>query len=327
MSKYISYLLFCTVLLSCSTDKQLEQKTDMDTNNGSYQDGNIVLTTLNSEIKKGIEIQHFVADTAVNKKEEGIRTSFSLQVSQQILNEIQQQGFDALLVDVQCTSDKGKKFSYIDTYLPEISGKVVYPDKHTVFSHASTRSISLDIPFRKLELSKGKHTLTISLIIYPITFKVDTNRIETKHISRIGSNAFFKQDYTATILTPTLTAHTFTLKGYTIKTEHKKASTYDFTLMGTGLPDPYWQMWCGEELLYFSAYTKNSLVVKETQTSSTFYTAPKDVITLTFLDFDNGPFNRDDLIEQLEGTCQDFKNSDFFANAKVRVHGLTVNKK
>ena len=316
--------IFILTIFSCSTDQKIEQKVVTENLDLTYQDGNITLTKLNTEIQKGIEVIHFVADTGMNKNEEGLRTSFTIAVSEQILQSLKQQDFDALLVDIDCRGAQGKSFSYINTYLPEISGKVVYPDKNTVFTHASTRNISIDIPYRKLELSKGTQKLTVSLLVYPIKFKVDTNRTETKNISRIGSNSLFKQDYSATVHTPQLTKTVLSISGFKIKTNHKKASSYDFTLIGSGLPDPYWQIWCGDELLYFSPPVQNSLTVEKLQKSSSFYVGPKDVVRISFLDFDNGPFNRDDLIENLEGTRSEFKNMRQVDGPKIGIKSILV---
>jgi hypothetical protein len=327
MSKKIVFLSILVLLFSCSTDQKVEQKAALENKDAAYQDGNIVVTPLNTEVQKGIEVIHFVADTGLNKKEEGIQTSFTITVSEQILQSLKKQDFDALLVDIDCRGAEGKPFSYINTYLPEISGKVVYPDKNIVFTHPSTRNIRIDIPYRKLELQKGEQKLTISLLVYPIKFKIDTNRIETKLISRIGSNALFEQDYSITVQTPHLTKTIFSISGFKIKTDHKKANTYDFTLIGSGLPDPYMQIWCGDELLYFSPSVNNSLTIEKMEKSTPFYTAPKDVISISFLDFDNGPFNRDDLIEKIEGTRSQFKSLHQVDGPKISIKSIVVTEK
>ena len=324
MSKFV-YLLFLNIwFFSCSTDKQLEQKGETDAVKSMYKDGSLTLTQTTNEKLKGLIISDFVADTGVNKKEQGLRTYFSVSVSKDIFDQIHSEGFDALLVDVVCKGNSGKSFSFLHTYLPELSGKVVYPDKKNVFSHPSTRSLQIDIPYRKLELPVGKQAVSFTLLIYPIKFAVDTNRVETKHIDHIGSTALYTQAYTTKVQTPTLKLNTFSITDFKIKTHQKKASTYDFTLIGTGLPDPYWQIWCGEELIYYSPAGKNTLKLNGTQASIAFYTAADDVITLKFLDYDNGPFNRDDLIETFEGTATEIKklkkiNSNTISLSSIKV--------
>jgi hypothetical protein len=321
--------MIIVLIFSCSTDHKFEQKATIENGDAIYQDGNIVLTKLNTEAQKGIEVIHFVADTGLNKKEEGIQTSFTISVSEHILQSLKQQDFDALLVDIACQGleGKGKAFSYIKTYLPKISGNIAYPDKNIIFTHASTRNINIDIPYRKLELPKGLQKLTVSLLVYPITFKEDTNRIETKRISRIGSNALYKQDYSIIVQTPQLTKTAFSISGLKIKTNHKKPNTYDFTLIGSGLPDPYMQIWCGDELLYFSPSVNNSLTIEKMEKSVPFYTAPKDVISISFLDFDNGPFNRDDLIEKIDGTRSEFQSMHQVDVANISIKSINVTEK
>lgn len=324
MSKYFLILAFSIYFFSCSSDKQLEQKEENDANRTLYKDGNLTVKQTNTEKIEGLAISNFVADTGVNKKEQGIRTYFSLSASKQILDQIHVDGFDALLVDVVCKGNTGKEFSYLHTYLPELSGKVVYPNKNSVFSHPAVRSLEVDIPYRKLELAAGIQTLHFTILIYPIKFAVDTNRVETKRIDRIGSNALYTETYTATVVTPPLRLNTISITDLKIKTENKKASSYDFTLIGSGLPDPYWQIWCGEELIYFSTPGKNTLTIKGTQASSSFYTATNDVITVRFLDYDNGPFNRDDLIETIEGTALELKKLKKINGTTISVTALNV---
>lgn len=307
MSKYLLSLLLPFYFFSCSSDKQLEQKEEAHIVKSIYKDGNVTLTPTHTEKLEGLTISNFVADTGANKKEQGIRTYFTLSVNKPILDQIHADGFDAILVDVVCKGNSGKTFSYLATYLPELSGKVVYPDKNIVFSHASTRNLEIDIPYRKLELQTGTQAVIFSLFVYPIKFAPDTNRVETKHIERIGSTSIYSQTYAATVKTPQLKLNTISITDLKIKTDKKKASSYDFTLIGSGLPDPYWQIWCGEELICFSPAEKNSLTVNGTQASKSFYTTSSDIITIKFLDYDNGPFNRDDLIETIEGTPSELK--------------------
>jgi hypothetical protein len=305
MSKYFFLLFSSLIFLSC--DKKTEQKGEANANKSTYKDGNLILTTTNTKKLEGLTISSFAADTGANKKEEGIRTYFSVNVRKEIIDQIYVDGFDALLLDVVCKGNSGKSFSYLNTYLPELSGKAVYPDRNIVFSHPSVRGLQIDIPYRKLELPAGIQPLIFSLLVYPIKFSVDTNRVETKHIERIGSTPLYTQTYTTTVQTPQLKRNTISITDLKIKTEKKKASSYDFTLIGTGLPDPYWQIWCGEELIYFSPSEKNTLTLIGTQYSSAFYTATNDLITIKFLDYDNGPFNRDDLIETIEGNASELK--------------------
>lgn len=327
MSKYVLLLVLSSYFFSCSSDKKTEQNEETSNVKSTYKDGNLTLTNTSAEKLEGLTISNFVADTGANKKEEGVRTYFSVNVQKQILDQIHADGFDALLVDVTCKGNAGKTFSYLHTYLPELSGKVVYPDKNIVFSHPSVRSLQIDVPYRKLELPAGTQPLTFSIVVYPIKFAVDTNRVETKHIEHIGSMPLYTQTYTTTVITPKLKLNTISITDLKIKTDKKKASSYDFTLIGTGLPDPYWQIWCGEELIYFSPSEKNTLTLTGTQASSNFYTAANDLITIKFLDYDNGPFNRDDLIETIEGTAKELKKLKRINGTTISVSTITLSQK
>ena len=303
MNKYIPLLFFAAFLYSCSSASKTET-TSKDAAT-SYADGNLQLTNTNSTSAEGIRIKNFTADTAVNKKEEAISVQFNVELDKKLIDQLHTDGFDAVIIDISCKGNEGKSFSYLETYLPKLSGMIVYPDKHVVFSNESKRSLKIEIPFRKLELQPGLKPVTISLLVYPISFDKDSSRIETKHINRIATKTLITQNYTSTIQAPELQLNTITINSIKINTSKKAAGSYDFALGGTGFPDPYWQLWCGEELLYYSPFEKNTLTTKEPATSRSFYTCKKDVLSLHFLDYDKGPFNTDDLIEKTEGTIQE----------------------
>jgi hypothetical protein len=315
MNKYTPLLFFITFLYNCSSGSKTETTTEKST--ASYSDGNLLLTNTNSTSADGIRIKNFTADTAVNKKEEGISVQFNVELDKKLIDQLHTDGFDALIIDISCKGNEGKSFSYLETYLPKLSGMIVYPDKHVVFSNESRRSLKIEIPFRKLELSPGIKPVDISLLVYPISFDKDSSRIETKHINRIATKALITQNYTATILAPALQLNTITVNSIKINTTQKAAGSYDFALGGTGFPDPYWQLWCGEELLYYSPFEKNTLTTKKSATSRSFYTCEKDVLSLRFLDYDKGPFNTDDLIEETKGTILELSNMK-------KVNGQTI---
>lgn len=307
MSKYLPLLFCICIFMSCSSDKKSDGTHKDGDDSIAYIDGNLHLEIGNSTHVDGIRIKNFTADTAVNNKEEGIRVQFSVEVQKTLIDQLQTNGYDALIIDVTCKGEEGKSFSYLETYLPKLSGMIVYPDKHVVFAHASNRSLAIDIPYRKLELTAGLKPITISLVVYPVSFDKDSSRIETKHINRIGTNALITKTFTANIQAPQLQKNTITLNTISIHTSKKAAGSYDFALGGTGYPDPYWQLWCGEDLLFYSPFQKNTLTVNEPCTTHSFYTCKKDVLRLSVLDYDKGPFNTDDEIERLEGTITDLE--------------------
>jgi len=306
MSKYLFLIFICIYLSSCSSDNKNDEN-EKKANIDSYIDGNLHLENTNSTTTEGIHIKNFTADTAVNKKEEGIRIQFNVELQKALIDQLHTDGYDALIIDITCKGNDGKPYSYIETYLPKLSGMIVYPDKHIIFSHEATRSLKIDIPFRKLELTPGQKPVTISLLVYPISFDNDSSRIETKHINRIGTNALVTKTYVANIQAPTLQLNTITIANIKINTAQKAAGSYDFALGGTGFPDPYWQLWCGEELLFYSPFQKNTLTVVEGCNSTSFYTCKKDILSVSFLDYDKGPFNTDDPIEKIDGSIIDLK--------------------
>jgi hypothetical protein len=325
MSKYLTVLAILFVLASCSSNETKDKnKSGEDSTSITYIDGNVALTSLSEKHVKGIKVHSFVADTAINPTEDVIRTSFTITITEALLHQIKKQGFDAILLDIKANGQSGKPYSYIGTYLPALSGMVIYPDKHIVFSHQAIRNLQIDIPFRKLELPAGAQYVNLSLIAFPVSFVQDTNRIETRYIERIGSNPLFEQQYTAQLIAPALTLNQITIADYKINTQNKAASSYDFALGGSGYPDPYLQVWCGKELLYYSPTTKNSLTVKIPYTSTAFYTSAKDVLTIHFLDYDKGPFNTDDKIENITGTCAEIKALKKFKGTVITTGNITI---
>lgn len=304
MSKYLYILLFCSCLISCSSDKKSENTKD---SGETYIDGNLALQIGSSSNVEGIHIKNFTADTAVNKTIDGIRVQFNVELQKALISRLHSDGYDALIIDITCKGNEGKTFSYLETYLPKLSGMIVYPDKNIVFSNESQRSLIIDIPYRKLELPSGLKPITVSLLVYPISFDKDSSRIETKHINRIGTNPLITKTFTTTIQAPQLQKNIITLNSLKILTTKKAAGSYDFTVGGSGYPDPYWQLWCGEDLLFYSTFEKNTLTIAHAGTSIPFYTTKKDVLRLRVLDYDKGPFNSDDEIETIQGIIDDFK--------------------
>ncbi len=324
MSKPLAFVLVLFLFASCSSNEMEQRTSSEDSTSIIYIDGNVLLTSLSEKPVKGIKLHSFVADTAVNATEDVIRTSFTITITEAVLHQIKKQGFDAILLDIKAKGHTGKTYSYIETYLPKLSGMIIYPDKHMVFSHQAIRNLQIDIPFRKLELPAGAETINLSLIAFPVSFVTDTNRRETKNIERIGSNPLFEQQYSAQIMAPALTLNQITIADYKINTQNKAASSYDFALGGSGFPDPYWQVWCGKELLYYSPSTKNSLTVKIPYTSSAFYTSAKDVLTVHFLDYDKGPFNTDNKIENITGTCSEIMALKKFKGTVITTGAITI---
>lgn len=327
MSKHLIPILLLFIWASCSSNATKENTVSaQDTSSIAYVDGNVTLTSVSEQPVKGINLHAFVADTAVNSTEDVIRTSFTITVTEAILHQIKKQGFDAIVIDIKANGSTGKSYSYIETYLPRLSGMLIYPDKHIVFSHQAIRNLQIDVPFRKLELPAGPQTITLSLTAFPVSFIKDTGRIETRHIERIGSNSLFEKKYSAYLNTPALSLNTLTIADFKINTQNKAASSYDFALGGSGFPDPYWQVWCGKELLYYSPATKNALTVKTPYTSSAFYTSVKDVLTIHFLDYDKGPFNTDDPIERITGTCSEINGLKKFKGTVITTGNITITK-
>lgn len=314
MSKYLYLVLFCFYLFSCSPDKKSEQTKD---SGETYIDGNLALKIGPTTHAEGIHIKNFTADTAMNKTMDGIRVQFNVELQKALVSRLHSDGYDALIIDITCKGEEGKTFSYLETYLPKLSGMIVYPDKNIVFSNESQRSIVIDIPYRKLELPAGLKPVTLSLLVYPVSFDKDSSRIETRHISRIGTNPLITKTFTTTVQAPQLQKNTITLHSIKISTAKKAAGSYDFAMGGTGYPDPYWQMWCGQDLLFYSEFKKNTLTFAEASTTMPFYTCKHDVITLSVLDYDKGPFNSDDEIETIKGTIDELSKLQKYTGKTV----------
>ena len=66
------------------------------------------------------------------------------------------------------------------------------------------------------------------------------------------------------------------------------------------------------------------MTLEGTQASSNFYTTAKDIITIKFLDYDNGPFNRDDLIETINGTSAELKKLKKIKSNTISVSAIKV---
>ena len=70
----------------------------------------------------------------------------------------------------------------------------------------------------------------------------------------------------------------------------------------------------GEDLIYFSPEEKNSVNYNKSYNTGNFWCSKDDIIKISILDFDNGPFNtEDDIIDTWTGNISDLTSSDFSA--------------
>jgi hypothetical protein len=84
-----------------------------------------------------------------------------------------------------------------------------------------------------------------------------------------------------------------------LNTKVVKPEKFDFAMGGSGLPDLFWEVYCGNDYIYYSPVIKNKVTYNKSYSCPAFYCTKEDIINLAIVDYDNGPFNtQDDIIEK-----------------------------
>jgi hypothetical protein len=229
--------------------------------------------------------------------------------------------YHAFWADAAVLGDSG--FNYRSIEYPQFETNTFYPSTPHLIQQAKQMTLHFHLPYRKLYPMSGKtSTVTLSVGLYPIAFTSDRNRTQSKLCALPSTDAAALQTIECTVVLPTIETVTVEVQSVEVNTQKKPAGSYDIAMGGTGLPDIYWQVWCGNELVFFSPTIKNTLSLTEASRSSSFRIGASDELTLRILDYDNGPFNQDDVLAEWKGTIKELKEkkvweSPLLQNAKV----------
>jgi hypothetical protein len=158
--------------------------------------------------------------------------------------------------------------------------------------------LQIILPWRSMGLPAGEHTFKLKFSISTFDYLVDSTKNPTKlRVRSIPENpVLYEAEYVFTAIAPPLYLISMRLNEAIIDTSLMDVHKCDFGFMGPGLPDLYWHLGIGGELVWHSEQKKNTWRWTIPMESPTFLAAEGDGITFKLLDYDHGPLNKDDLL-------------------------------
>lgn len=240
----------------------------------------------------------------------GLQVNLDFQIPQAWLDSVKALGYEGVYVNFFCTStQKNKASSLNDMSLVE---RVAH-DKGQFISTARICEITYGIPYKDLALQAGMHPIQLGYSLHGVNFdKEGDGTLSTYMIKNIEKKVLYESIYTSKALMPDLYNVSITVKKFELETKLHDIRNYDFSVGGSGMPDLYWNVLCGEKITYCAPQIKNTAKYSQTHTSETFYCCEEDLITINFADYDNGPFNtHDDMVGTWKGHISDLPVADF----------------
>jgi hypothetical protein len=302
----ILFLLF-SLLATCNNPREKEKTLSEDNSLASrYQ--KLKYEIISTDSAKGITISDLSFDTAtLFNNTKGIKVIFNIMVSKGVLEAIRKKGFTAFFFNLNCEPDQGNNYSIYNEIIKEKSKeKRINTDNECFVSHQTKRGIEIILPYRLLEMQSGTHDLNIFIDAFPARFKEDTLSYATKLLDFVSAEAYTSLKARVRIFAPKLYKAVIEVKKFKLNTDIVDPTKFDFSVGGTGYPDLYWDVCCGEDFLYYSPVIKNSVTYNNKQSTNTFYCTKEDLIKINFADYDSGPFNsQPDIIDTWKGSISD----------------------
>ncbi|MFN8415575.1 MAG: hypothetical protein U0U66_04505 [Cytophagaceae bacterium] len=202
---------------------------------------------------------------------------------------------------------------------PQFEKTTFYPATSNLIQKSDTISLQFHLPYRKLAASiQGKCNVEFEIGFFPLAFTSDVNRTESKTCSTPSDKAVALFHYNVAIEKPKLNSVQVSLQDIHLDSKGKKTTSYDIGMGGKGLPDLYWQLWCGNELVFYAPTIKNVEVYADRITSPSFQLTDKDQVEIIILDYDNGPFNQDDEIYHWRGSYRELRKLRVLQDSKLK---------
>jgi|GEM_PF-1280242 len=296
------FIISC-LLFSCNTPSGSIENIDNKNNTLASKVKEIKYEVIDTE-GSNIIIKELTFDTTLLHHIKGIKATFTIEVSKEAIDRLHKKGFTSYFLDASCEPDKGTKYSQKQTIIQQQSR--VNINHGNFISVPTTRSLEILLPFRLLEMKNGEHTITVTIGAYPVRFKRDTSSTNYKVLEEITANADASTMVKINIVAPQLYKVVLQNQKFRINTSKRKATSYDFSFGGSGYPDLFWSVSCGDDFIYHSPVKKNSTEYLKPTHSNAFYCTIEDEITITVADYDDGPFNKEsDVIGLWKGKITD----------------------
>jgi predicted phosphatase len=303
MNRYFLFLLSFSLLFSCG---ESEKKTKSEQATLVSRINRIQYEIISESKGNGVQIKNLSFDTTeLFKESKAIKVIFNIEVAKEALKNIQGKGYTSFYFNLQCNPDKGKTYSQLNEYTDE-KNKRIGPDKICFVFQQTEKTIEAVIPYRFLEMEGGSHDLLFTISAYPAKFKNDTVESSNRILDYISNEPYANTEAKIRIVAPKLYKVVIEMEKFELNTKVVDPSKYDFSVGGTGYPDLFWDLFCGEDFLYYSPVIKNSILYNKKTSSNPFYCTQDDIIKITVADYDNGPFNKQhDIIGIWKGKISD----------------------
>lgn len=294
---YIYILLF---FISCTPQENKVEQAQSNTK---------LLSPVTFEITSGIKIKEVKIDsTSKDYSCSGIRITFVAEASEEIFITLAEQDFSSLYINTMLLVDDKAIFSKIEK-IKSNYGKQVKLNKGSFFSSPGEHFLETVIPYFLLGLPSGEVSSKLVVEVYPAKFLNEADLHDYGKLEYISNTSIGKQSFDYKFNAPDLHKGKLTVKSFEIKASDEKKGKFDFSIIGKGLPDPYWQIQCGEEVIYISQPVKNTKKFTSVSSTEKFYYSDNDIFTITVFDFDQGPFNKKDIIGSWSGTIKELNNT------------------
>lgn len=298
-----SFVWICLLLIgACNNNPQelnIESKKDFSESEVST----LSLKTISS-IPYHIHDSLVIKEQVFEQKTLGLSLSLTIDINDSIIKEMKNKRFDALYINFFCELAPNEIYN---TFTDLNFKKRIALDKENFISKPHLHSFTTHLPYRVIAYGSGFQNLIIGYSLLGVKLeKENEENLSTYFIKKIDTNYMLKKTFQTKAHFPDLKTVTIQVKKFELETTQHNVHNYDFSLGGTGLPDLYWSIWCGNSLVYAAPQIKNSTIYSENYTSNALVCTHKDIITIQLADYDNGPFNtQDDIIAEWQGTAKE----------------------
>jgi hypothetical protein len=252
-------------------------------------------------IENGLGFTINSIDTITNKNSKVIEVDFNVHSTGQFWKDLKQQGIQAVYVSLSCSGRKPFK-SAVNYY----SDRFLSLHDEFLLIKEGNRILQYSIPLRSLELDKGVHEVQLTIEAIPVRFKQDSLKSDLKEIYNFSHKPIALKKVTFQINAPELITTSIEVLKFRLNTKVCDPSKFDYAFGGTGYPDLFWDVLCGDDYIYHSPEIKNAVQYHKVYQSTAFKCTADDQITIRVVDFDQGPFNRQhDIIETWTGKIND----------------------
>ncbi len=300
----IKVLFLCNLfaLLSTGCSNSNKDKASTMHQGGLSKKSTLHLTASKNQkwLKESLNVQENIyANNAL-----GINLTLDLDVNRFWLDSVKNLGYDGVYINFVCLKDGVKKYESRS----DLSFKNrINTNKGMFVSAARKCTYIYHFPYKDLQLHEGNHELSFGYSLHGVNFQKEKEAQATMFvIKKIDTARIASSIYTTKATSPCLYKVSITVSKFELETINHDIHNYDFSLGGSGMPDLYWDIFCGEKLTYCAPQIKNTSIYNSTHASDYFYCCQDDMITINFADYDNGPFNtQDDLIASWQGKIAD----------------------